>query len=95
MLQIIQAVLKHPDDPTKLSLVFANKTPDDILLKDRLDELANKHADRFKVGSLVNSIGNGWREGTTVNQNFAESRTSMCFVITVGGGCQVWYTVNR
>ena len=49
MLQIIQAVLKRSQDHTKLSLLFANKTPDDILLKSRLDELAEKHPDRFKV----------------------------------------------
>jgi len=50
MLQVINSVLKDPDDHnTKLSLVFANKSPEDILLRAQLDELAQAHDDRFKV----------------------------------------------
>lgn len=33
MLQIITHVLKHEDDPTQLSLLFANQTEEDILLR--------------------------------------------------------------
>ena len=44
MLQVIKEVLRNPDDKTEVSLVFANETFDDILLKSTLDELAAKHA---------------------------------------------------
>ena len=51
MLQVIKEVLRNPDDKTEVSLVFANETFDDILLKSTLDELAAKHAN-FK-GTIV------------------------------------------
>lgn len=47
-LQIINAVLKDPEDKTQISLLYANQTSDDILLRARLDELAAKH-DNFRV----------------------------------------------
>ena len=48
MLQVIKELLKNPDDKTELSLVFANDTEDDILLKSTLDALAKQHPN-FKV----------------------------------------------
>ena len=38
--QVIKAVLKDADDKTELALVYANQTPDDILLFDELQALA-------------------------------------------------------
>ncbi|KAL4558172.1 hypothetical protein LXL04_036370 [Taraxacum kok-saghyz] len=32
-LQVIEAIVKNPDDTTKVSLIYANVSPDDILLK--------------------------------------------------------------
>ncbi|RVX10989.1 NADH-cytochrome b5 reductase-like protein [Vitis vinifera] len=43
MLQIIEAILKNPDDKTQVSLIYANVSPDDILLKKKLDMLAATH----------------------------------------------------
>jgi len=57
MLQVIEAVLSNPQDQTQLSLVYANMTPKDIILKKKLDELAVKHADRFKVFYVVDRAG--------------------------------------
>ncbi len=37
---MIKAVLKDADDKTELALLYANQTPDDILLFDELQELA-------------------------------------------------------
>ena len=47
MYQVIKAVLKQADDDTQLSLLYANQSPDDILLFEELQEMA-KDA-RFKV----------------------------------------------
>ena len=52
MLQLITQVLSDPTDKTKLSLVFANESQQDILLKDHLDALAAKHP-QFKVTYLT------------------------------------------
>ena len=52
MYQVIQAVLKGSRagrDATRLSLLYANVSPDDILLRDELDALAAAHPDSFKV----------------------------------------------
>lgn len=47
--QVIKAVLKDPEDSTQLSLLYANVSPDDILLRDDLDALVAAHPGRFSV----------------------------------------------
>ena len=44
MLQVLQEILFNPEDHTKCTLLFANQTPADIMLKDELDALAKDHA---------------------------------------------------
>jgi len=51
-LQVIDAIIANPQDKTQVHLVFANSTPEDILLKARLDEIASKHSN-FKVTYVV------------------------------------------
>lgn len=62
MLQVIEHVLRTPGDCTTISLVFANKTADDILLKSRLDALAQNHPSRFRVHYIIEQqpAGGGW-----------------------------------
>jgi hypothetical protein len=45
---VIQAVLREPQDPTQLWLLYGNRTPDDILLRAQLDDMAAKDR-RFKA----------------------------------------------
>jgi cytochrome-b5 reductase len=47
--QVAEHIMKNPADKTQVSLVFANVSEDDILLKSRLDDLVKAHPDRFKV----------------------------------------------
>ncbi|CAN0178430.1 unnamed protein product, partial [Phaeothamnion confervicola] len=49
MYQVIRAVLADPADGTALSLVYANQSEDDILLRGELDALVARHPDRFRV----------------------------------------------
>lgn len=49
MLQVIQEALSHHDDNTQMTLIFANQSEQDILLKSLLDELAILYPTRFKV----------------------------------------------
>jgi cytochrome-b5 reductase len=63
MLQIIRAALKNPQDPTRLSLIYANVNYDDILLKKELDELANQYPSRFRVFYVLNNPPMGWTGG--------------------------------
>lgn len=60
--QIIRAILSNPHDPTNVSLVFANETEDDILLKEELDVLAKKH-DNFNVHYVLNNPPADWTGG--------------------------------
>ncbi|KAI8919924.1 hypothetical protein DFJ77DRAFT_526951 [Powellomyces hirtus] len=63
MLQIIKAVLRNPADKTKLSLLFANVSAEDILLRDELETLAERHPEQFKLYHVLNNPPTGWTGG--------------------------------
>lgn len=63
MLQIIRAIAKNPDDKTSVSLIFANQTEEDILLKDELDILAAKHRN-FRVHYTLDRPPAVWTGGS-------------------------------
>ena len=44
MLQIIREALKNPNDTTQFTLLFANQSEEDILLRDELDVLQHNHS---------------------------------------------------
>eukprot|EP00240_Pyramimonas_obovata_P016034 CAMPEP_0118928594 /NCGR_PEP_ID=MMETSP1169-20130426/5825_1 /TAXON_ID=36882 /ORGANISM="Pyramimonas obovata, Strain CCMP722" /LENGTH=283 /DNA_ID=CAMNT_0006870621 /DNA_START=237 /DNA_END=1085 /DNA_ORIENTATION=+ len=48
MLQVIEEILSNPEDRTTASLLFANVTQEDILLRQRIDSLAASHSN-FQV----------------------------------------------
>ncbi|GAA5883620.1 hypothetical protein JCM16303_004918 [Sporobolomyces ruberrimus] len=81
MLQIIRAAMKNPLDRTKISLIYANVNPSDILLKAELDSLATAHPDRFSVYYVLNNPpkdekwtgGEGFVTKDMIEQNLPES----------------------
>ena len=50
--QIIRRIVNDPEDKTSISLVYANKTVDDILLRSEFDGLQEK-GDKFEVTYVV------------------------------------------
>ncbi|KAJ1390214.1 Riboflavin synthase-like beta-barrel [Sesbania bispinosa] len=62
MLQVIEAILKNPDDKTQISLLYANVSPDDILLKQKLDILATSHPN-LKIFYTVDNPTKNWKGG--------------------------------
>jgi ferredoxin-NADP reductase len=62
MYQVIKAVLKDAADTTRISLIYANQTEADILLREELDEMANNHPQRFKVGVHCSHIVDSGRQ---------------------------------
>ena len=58
MLQVAEEILNNPDDRTAVSLVYANQSEGDIILRDALDALANRHS-RFKVHYVVDKPNYG------------------------------------
>ena len=63
MLQVLEKALADPADATTFALLFGNVTPDDILLKGRLDALAAAHPGRFAVEYYVDAPPSWWRGG--------------------------------
>jgi len=59
MYQLVKAALKDPADSTVFSLLFANQTEADILLRKELDELAAT-SERFNVWYTVDKATDGW-----------------------------------
>lgn len=57
MLQLIRAVLGDPHDTTKLSLLFANQTEEDILLRDELEDFRDQHPKRFSLWYTIDRAG--------------------------------------
>ena len=62
--QVAKAILEDPEDATKLSLIFANVTEEDILIRDLLEALAERHPKRFKVYYVLNEPPKGWKGGS-------------------------------
>jgi len=59
MLQVVEELLESSDDQTKLTLLFCNQTPEDIILQDRMEALAAKHP-RFKIHYCVDKASSEW-----------------------------------
>ena len=62
MYQIIQSILRNPDDKTVIDLIYANVNEDDILLREELDRLAKQH-DNFNVYYVLNNPPSDWQGG--------------------------------
>ncbi|CAG8522939.1 13426_t:CDS:2 [Ambispora gerdemannii] len=58
--QVIKTVVDDPEDTTELSLIYANQTEQDILLREELDSLASKHPN-FKVWYTVDRPPKDWK----------------------------------
>lgn len=61
MLQIITAILKDPKDQTVISLLFANQTEEDILLRKELEEIQSENPIRFHVWYTVDRPPKEWK----------------------------------
>ncbi|XP_062026225.1 nitrate reductase [NADH]-like [Rosa rugosa] len=57
--QVAQAILKDPEDDTEMHVVYANRTEEDILLREELDGWAKEH-ERFNVWYVVSNGKEGW-----------------------------------
>jgi len=60
MLQLIRAVFRDTNDRTELSLLFANQTEDDILLREELEDVQKQFPERFKLWYTVDRPTEGW-----------------------------------
>ncbi|KAJ1976705.1 NADH-cytochrome b5 reductase [Dimargaris xerosporica] len=63
MLQLIRKIFNNPEDRTKVSLIFANITENDILMRSGLDRLAEQYPDRFHVYYTLDNPEAAWKHG--------------------------------
>lgn len=64
MLQLIRAITKDTTDETQVSLLFANQTEKDILLRDELDEIAKNYPEKVKIWYTVDNSEENWPYST-------------------------------
>ena len=60
MLQIVQAVIKDPNDTTQMFLLYANQTEADILVREELESIQQAHPDRLKLWYTLDRPDEGW-----------------------------------
>lgn len=70
MLQLVRQIARDPDDHTKVSLLFASQTEEDLYLRDEIEELAKKYPDQFKYWYTIDRSTETWKYSTGfVNAN--------------------------
>ena len=101
LFQIIKAVLEDPNDHTLLSLIFANRTEQDILLFDELDWFAHMYPEQFCAHYVLSqprknskwSGGHGW-VGTQDIQHYLPSPDQQGVMVMICGQDQFLDTLS-
>lgn len=63
MYQVIRAICEDQRDTTKISLIYANRTEADILLREELDAFARKYPNNLKVYYVLDNPPADWQGG--------------------------------
>ncbi|KAI0686825.1 ferredoxin reductase-like C-terminal NADP-linked domain-containing protein [Cytidiella melzeri] len=61
MYQILHHALNDPSNKTRFTLIFANVTPADILLKEEFDSLKAKYPEKFEVVYVLDKPEGDWK----------------------------------
>lgn len=86
MLQVCKRILENPEDKTQVTLLYANVTEKDILLREELDAMAAQH-ENFTVKYVLEKPQASWRglsgyinQTVLANHMPAPSADNMVFV---------------
>lgn len=63
MYQLIRAICEDPRDTTEVSLIYANRTEGDILLREELEAFARRYPQNLKMHYLLDNPPEGWAYG--------------------------------
>ncbi|WYZ39992.1 hypothetical protein EsH8_IV_000333 [Colletotrichum jinshuiense] len=63
MYQLIRAICEDDRDTTEVSLIYANRSEADILLRDELEAFARRYPRNLKLHYLLDSPPEGWAHG--------------------------------
>jgi cytochrome-b5 reductase len=61
MYQLIRAICDDGTDSTQISLLYANNTEEDILLRKELDDFAMRFPNKFEVKYVLSQAGERWK----------------------------------
>lgn len=61
MWQVIQAIDSNPADKTKVTLLFANISEKDVLIKDELESLVKRKPEQFKIVHVLEKPERSWK----------------------------------
>jgi len=65
VMQIAAEILRHPEDSTQISLIFACREENDLLMRSTLDQWATHFPDKFKVHYILSDRWpQGWKYST-------------------------------
>ena len=65
MLQMMHAILRdEPNSDITMSLLYANQTEDDILVRQELEEAVKLYPGRFKLHYTLDRSPKGWKQST-------------------------------
>ncbi|KAG8438592.1 hypothetical protein GDO86_004960 [Hymenochirus boettgeri] len=99
MLQLVRAIMKDEDDKTVCHLLFANQTEKDILLRDELEEIRERHPRRFKLWYTLDKAPENWdySEGF-VNEDmiktFMPAPSNDVLILMCGPPPMIQYAIN-
>lgn len=63
MYQLIRAICEDDTDITEISLVYANRTEEDILLREELEKFARRYPKNFKIWYMLDQPPQKWKYG--------------------------------
>jgi cytochrome-b5 reductase len=64
MYQLIRAICEHETDTTEISLIYANRTEEDILLRTELEAFARKYPKNLKLWYMLDQPPANWAYGS-------------------------------
>lgn len=64
MYQLIRAICEDPRDTTEVSLIYANRSEGDILLREELETFARRYPNNLKLHYLLDNPPEGWQYGS-------------------------------
>jgi cytochrome-b5 reductase len=64
MYQLIRAICEDERDTTEVSLIFANRSEDDILLRDELQTFARRYPKNLKLWFMLDNAPPNWAYGS-------------------------------
>ena len=83
MYQLANHILKDKDDSTSITILYANKTEQDILLREELESLSRLHPNRLKIWHTLESFDSDWvsGKGRIRKQDIAPAKESAAVLV--------------